>query len=129
MDRLTSCLRSFTMNAQTECPFAGCVITWNHCFVHKLDNDVSSDHPVNLRLPPAHCGIIGIYGRGSSSVSAELYEGLLMLQHRGQDSAGMVTTDWTKFLEHKGNGLVRDVFRAEQIAQMTGEGPDLRWES
>lgn len=58
-------------------------------------------------------------------MSAELYEGLLMLQHRGQDSAGMVTTDWTKFLEHKGNGLVRDVFGGEQITQMTGVTPDL----
>jgi hypothetical protein len=38
--------------------------------------------------------------------AAELYEGLLMLQHRGQDSAGMVTTDWEKFVEHKNNGLV-----------------------
>ena len=33
-----------------------------------------------------------------------------MLQHRGQDSAGMVTTDWSKFYEHKANGLVKDVF-------------------
>ena len=44
-------------------------------------------------------------------VNAELYEGLLMLQHRGQDSAGMVTlTDSRKFIEHKANGLVKDVF-------------------
>lgn len=43
--------------------------------------------------------------------NAELYEGLLMLQHRGQDSAGMVTLqDSRKFIEHKANGLVKDVF-------------------
>lgn len=43
--------------------------------------------------------------------NAELYEGLLMLQHRGQDSAGMVTLkDSRKFVEHKANGLVKDVF-------------------
>ncbi len=43
------------------------------------------------RAPPRMCGIIGIYRR-DGSVNVELYEGLLMLQHRGQDSAGMVTT-------------------------------------
>jgi amidophosphoribosyltransferase len=41
----------------------------------------------------------------------ELYEALLMLQHRGQDSAGIVTTDGPRFHEHKANGLVADVFR------------------
>ena len=45
----------------------------------------------------------------------ELYEGLLMLQHRGQDSAGMVTTDWERFAEHKDNGLVRDVFGTQSV--------------
>jgi glutamine phosphoribosylpyrophosphate amidotransferase len=55
-------------------------------------------------------------------VAAELYEGLLMLQHRGQDSAGMVTTDWSKFVEHKSNGLVRDVFGDDRVmSQMHGE--------
>ena len=38
-----------------------------------------------------------------------------MLQHRGQDSAGMVSTDWDHFVEHKGNGLVRDVFKEEKV--------------
>lgn len=62
----------------------------------------------------ARCGIIGIYSR-EGSVAGDLYEGLLMLQHRGQDSAGMVTTDWDRFVEHKGNGLVRDVFKEEKV--------------
>jgi amidophosphoribosyltransferase len=66
------------------------------------------------RIVLARCGIIGIFGR-SGSVAADLYEGLLMLQHRGQDSAGMVTTDWDKFVEYKGNGLVRDVFKQEKV--------------
>jgi amidophosphoribosyltransferase len=55
------------------------------------------------------CGIIGIF-KHEGNVNVELYEGLLMLQHRGQDSAGMVTTDWDKFKEVKENGLVKDVF-------------------
>ena len=53
-----------------------------------------------------------------------MYEGLLMLQHRGQDSAGMVTTDWSRFIEHKANGLVRDVFAAESVMrQLVGAHP------
>jgi hypothetical protein len=38
-----------------------------------------------------------------------------MLQHRGQDSAGMVTTDWSRFVEKKENGLVKDVFHNKKI--------------
>lgn len=60
------------------------------------------------------CGIIGVYKR-DGPVAVELYEGLLMLQHRGQDSAGMVTTDWEKFREHKENGLVKDVFADQSL--------------
>jgi amidophosphoribosyltransferase len=49
-----------------------------------------------------------------------------MLQHRGQDSAGMVTTDWNKFVEHKANGLVRDVFASKAVmSQLIGEHPHL----
>lgn len=55
------------------------------------------------------CGIIGIF-KHLTRCHIELYEGLLMLQHRGQDSAGMVATDWHKFAEYKDNGLVKDVF-------------------
>lgn len=47
-------------------------------------------------MAPQMCGIAGIY-RHEGNVSAEIYEALLMLQHRGQDSAGMVTTNWQKF--------------------------------
>jgi amidophosphoribosyltransferase len=67
------------------------------------------------------CGIIGVY-KHDGPVSVEIYEGLLMLQHRGQDSAGMVTTDWQQFREHKANGLVRDVFEDKNLLEkkMTG---------
>jgi amidophosphoribosyltransferase len=60
------------------------------------------------------CGIIGIV-KQHGSVNVEIYEGLLMLQHRGQDSAGMVTTDWSKFREYKNNGLVKDVFSNKDV--------------
>eukprot|EP00798_Chlamydomonas_sp_ICE-L_P021025 gene21025-27892_t len=66
------------------------------------------------RTPPQMCGIIGIY-KHDGPANVELYEGLNMLQHRGQDSAGMVTTDWNKFKEYKENGLVKDVFGDEAV--------------
>eukprot|EP01026_Neomeris_dumetosa_P007452 TRINITY_DN1229_c0_g1_i13.p1 TRINITY_DN1229_c0_g1~~TRINITY_DN1229_c0_g1_i13.p1 ORF type:complete len:593 (-),score=81.38 TRINITY_DN1229_c0_g1_i13:67-1845(-) len=67
-----------------------------------------------------NCGIVGIF-KQNGEASVELYEALLMLQHRGQDSAGMVTTDWKQiFREHKDNGLVKDVFKADVMDRMKG---------
>lgn len=60
------------------------------------------------------CGIIGVC-KGNGDANIEIYEGLLMLQHRGQDSAGMVTTNWSKFFEYKANGLVKDVFSSQNV--------------
>ena len=52
----------------------------------------------------------------------EIYEGLLMLQHRGQDSAGMVTLKGRKFIEYKANGLVKDVFNnVKTMDKLQGE--------
>ena len=66
------------------------------------------------------CGIVGISKR-DGNVSVELYEALLMLQHRGQDSAGMVTFNSEKFKEYKENGLVKDVFENPAILEsLTG---------
>ena len=60
-------------------------------------------------------------------MSAELYEGLLMLQHRGQDSAGMVTTDGERFREHRDNGLVREVFGSQALLNMMSGGCLMAW--
>jgi amidophosphoribosyltransferase len=66
------------------------------------------------------CGIFGVWKAGGPA-AVEIYEGLLMLQHRGQDSAGIVTTDWVTFHEHKDNGLVKDVFAAQPtLDKLTG---------
>ena len=65
------------------------------------------------------CGIVGIF-RHEGQVSAELYEGLPMLQHRGQDSAGMVTFDGTRFQERKDNGLVANIFDKQAIDSLKG---------
>jgi amidophosphoribosyltransferase len=64
------------------------------------------------------CGIIGIVGR--SPVNQALYDGLTVLQHRGQDAAGIVTYDQGKLYLRKGNGLVRDVFRARHMQELVG---------
>lgn len=63
------------------------------------------------------CGIIGLIS--SDNVAQEIYDGLLTLQHRGQDSAGIVTFD-DHFHLKKGNGLVRDVFRTKNMMRLTG---------
>ncbi len=64
------------------------------------------------------CGIIGIVGAGP--VAASLYDGLTVLQHRGQDAAGIATVDGTRIRIHKGNGLVRDVFDAKSMRLLEG---------
>ena len=63
------------------------------------------------------CGVIGIWANGE--VFRDLYQGLLAVQHRGQDSAGMVTYDG-RFHTKKGNGLVRDIFNASHAERLTG---------
>ena len=59
------------------------------------------------------CGIIGIVG--TSAVAPALYDALTILQHRGQDAAGIVTCGGGRFSQRKGEGLVRDVFRQEPV--------------
>ncbi len=65
------------------------------------------------------CGFIGIYGPNGSDVALEIYEGLLAVQHRGQDAAG-ITTFTDKFHVKKGLGLVRDVFNERNMARLRG---------
>ena len=64
------------------------------------------------------CGIIGIVG--TTEVAAALYDGLTVLQHRGQDAAGIATADGKHLHVQKGNGLVRDVFDARAMAMLAG---------
>jgi amidophosphoribosyltransferase len=64
------------------------------------------------------CGIVGVFGH--SAVSAVIYEGLSMLQHRGQDAAGIATCFEDRFYLEKGNGLLTDVFKAGEMARLLG---------
>jgi len=64
------------------------------------------------------CGIVGIVG--TSEVAPALYDALTMLQHRGQDAAGIATLDGSQIKLHKGSGLVRDVFQPANMVALTG---------
>ncbi|UXI00504.1 amidophosphoribosyltransferase [Photobacterium sp. TY1-4] len=65
------------------------------------------------------CGIVGIVG--SSPVNQSIYDALTVLQHRGQDAAGIVTLESNRFRLRKANGLVRDVFEARHMQRLQGE--------
>jgi amidophosphoribosyltransferase len=64
------------------------------------------------------CGIVGIVGK--SAVNQSLYDALLVLQHRGQDAAGIVTCEGGKLHLRKANGLARDVFHTRHMITLRG---------
>lgn len=64
------------------------------------------------------CGIVGVIGRGP--VNQLLYDSLLLLQHRGQDAAGIATSQGNQFNMYKAHGLVRDVFRTRNMRALPG---------
>ncbi len=64
------------------------------------------------------CGIVGVIGRGP--VNQLLYDSLLLLQHRGQDAAGIATSNGNQFNMYKAHGLVRDVFRTRNMRSLPG---------
>jgi amidophosphoribosyltransferase len=69
--------------------------------------------------PKHYCGVFGVYGHPNA---AELtYYGLYALQHRGQESAGIVTSDGKQFHAHKGMGLVSQVFKGDILHDMVGQ--------
>lgn len=64
------------------------------------------------------CGIVGVVSQ--APVNQLLYDALLLLQHRGQDAAGIVTEKDCKFFMHKAAGMVRDVFRTRNMRSLIG---------
>jgi amidophosphoribosyltransferase len=64
------------------------------------------------------CGIIGVVAHGT--VNQAIYDGLTVLQHRGQDAAGIITSDGQRLHLRKSNGLVRDVFHTRHMLRLLG---------
>ena len=64
------------------------------------------------------CGIVGVVSQ--APVNQLIYDALLLLQHRGQDAAGIVTEQNRKFYMHKAKGMVRDVFRTRNMRALPG---------
>jgi amidophosphoribosyltransferase len=64
------------------------------------------------------CGVIGIVSHGP--VNQLIYDGLMTLQHRGQDAAGIMTADGAVFHLHKGRGMARDIFRTRNMRDLLG---------
>jgi amidophosphoribosyltransferase len=69
--------------------------------------------------PREECGVCGIFGHPDSAKLT--YFGLYALQHRGQESAGIVVSDGEKFSEHKAMGLVSEVFSEENVQRLEGD--------
>ncbi len=65
------------------------------------------------------CGIVGVVSQ--TPVNQLIYDALLLLQHRGQDAAGIVTEQSRKFFMHKAKGMVRDVFRTRNMRGLPGD--------
>ncbi len=64
------------------------------------------------------CGIFGVVS--DAPVNQLIYDGLLLLQHRGQDAAGIATQHGQKFFMHKAKGMVKDVFRTRNMRALPG---------
>jgi len=65
------------------------------------------------------CGIVGVVS--NAPVNQLIYDALLLLQHRGQDAAGIVTQQDNKFFMHKAKGMVKDVFRTRNMRALPGQ--------
>ena len=66
------------------------------------------------------CGIIGVVARVGEAAAPIIYDGLTVLQHRGQDAAGIVTCEGEQLYQRKSNGLVRDVFKQHHMNRLAG---------
>src|SRR6185295_12628526 len=69
--------------------------------------------------PKHYCGVFGVFGHRNAAQLT--YYGLYALQHRGQESAGIVTSDGVKFVEHRGMGLVSQIFNTEALERLGKE--------
>ena len=65
-----------------------------------------------------HCGVVGVYGHEEAAKLA--YLGLYALQHRGQESAGIVSTDGRELHSHRAMGEVEEIFKPEILNKLPG---------
>src|SRR5882724_10188811 len=88
-------------------------------FLRELSVGVNQFYAGSMQNYPKHyCGVFGIFGHPNA---AELtYYGLYALQHRGQESAGIVTSDGKNFRQHKGMGLVSQIFNGDVLHDLVG---------
>jgi len=77
----------------------------------------------NLDFDKLHeeCGVFGIYSKSCSNISQMIYFGLVALQHRGQESAGIATYEDGKIQYYKEMGLVREIFNDKILGRLKGE--------
>ncbi|SFV68694.1 Amidophosphoribosyltransferase [hydrothermal vent metagenome] len=66
------------------------------------------------------CGVVGIVSTTGKQVVTNIYDALTIIQHRGQDAAGITTVDKGRLFLHRGNGLVRNVFKTKTILKLIG---------
>ena len=66
------------------------------------------------------CGLVGLVAGDGENVAPDIYDALTVLQHRGQDAAGIMTCDQGRFSLRKSEGLVRDVFRQHHMQRLEG---------
>lgn len=64
------------------------------------------------------CGVIGVFGK--THVNHYIFDGLSLLQHRGQDAAGIATLHKNKFFLQKGNGMINDIFDTQRLSSLIG---------
>src|SRR5260370_17572309 len=75
-------------------------------------------HEANLDGFHEECGVFGVYGHPEAANL--VYLGLYALQHRGQESAGIVSSNGKSLISHRGMGLVADIFNSEVINRLEG---------
>jgi amidophosphoribosyltransferase len=84
----------------------------------KTENRKPKTENLGAGRPKEHCGVFGIYGHPDAARLT--YFGLYALQHRGQESCGIVTGDGCRVRQHRGLGLVAEVFSPEVLEHLPG---------
>lgn len=81
-------------------------------------DDAPIYQPTHREIPPEECGVVGVFGHPEAAKMT--YLGLYAVQHRGQESAGIVSSDGESLECYKGAGLVNDVFNAKVLENLSG---------